>query len=552
MFEPADRFATGPTVPAPLDGVMPEFTLERARTVALVVVVLGGLLVTPGVALADDAEEPRFEAYSNARTLVPGQTSNLSVTLVNDDDDPDTPVMPAENVRASMTAGDTPFTVHSGPRSVGRVREGRPTRASFRVSVPTDVEPGRYRLPVELDYEYTYYGHRPDGNRTVSDVDDESETVYVAVLVEDRAYFSVENTAAAVPVGATGPVTLSIRNTGTEPASDATVRLQSSTPAVRFDGANRTSRFVGQWEPGEVRNVTADATAIPAAERRRYPLEARVAYTDADDAARQSRPLPVGVRPRPEQSFSLSTRRSTLTVGEEGTVTARVRNAGPRTVRDATIRVADTGPTVVPLEPSIALGTLEPNESTRVAFPFEVSESAEAVPRQFTFRVSYDDADDTRQTARPLTATVRTNPERDQFRVQKLSANVTAGTTDTVRVRVTNRGDETVTSVNARAFGSDPLGVPDDTAFAARLAPGESTTMTFGVDAPGSALSKAYPLTIDLAYVDEAGDHRLSNQHDVPVSVVRPERTVPKSWLAGGAVAAVVLLGAGVWRYRRR
>lgn len=530
---------------------MPEFTLERARTVALVVVVLGGLLATPGVALADDPEEPRFEAYSNEMTLVPGQTSNLSVTLVNDDD-PDTPVMPAENVRATMTSGTTPFTVYSGPRPMGSVREGRPTRASFRVSVPADVDPGRYRLPVELDYEYTYYRQRPDGNRTVSDVDDESETVYVTVVVEDRAYFSVENTSAAVPVGATGPVTLSIRNTGTEPASDATVRLQSSTPAVRFDGANRTSRFVGAWEPGEVRNVTVDATATPAAERRSYPIEARVAYADADDAPRRSRPMSVGVRLRPEQSFSLSTRRSSLAVGEEGAVTARVRNTGPRTVRDATIQVADTGPTVVPLEPSIALGTLEPNESTRVTFPFEVSESAEAVPRQFTFRVSYDDADDDRQTARPLTATVRTTPERDQFRVRKLSANVTAGTTDTVSVRVTNRGDEPVTSVNARAFGSDPLGVPDDTAFATRLAPGESTTMTFGVDAPGPALSKAYPLTIDLAYVDADGDHRLSNQHDVPVSVVRPDRTVPKPWLAAGVVAAVVLVGAGAWRYRRR
>ena len=80
------------------------------------------------------------------------------------------------------------------------------------------------------------------------------------------------------------------------------------------------------------------------------------------------------------------------------------------------------------------------------------------------------------------------------------SPTVTAGSTETVEVTVTNTGDGTMHDAVARINANTPFETDDDTAYIGELAPGESRTVTFTVSVDDAATSKAYSLDTTIKY----------------------------------------------------
>ena len=503
------------------------------RFAFLLVLVLVGLVVAPSIALG--AEDPHIETEVPEDTVVPGQTTQLAVEFLNDAADLDDQVKPATDVYATMKSGDTSFSVLSGSHRLAPLQDGQPVVDQFRIRVPQNAEAGTYRLPIELEYVY--------------DRDEaETTTVYATVRIEKRASFSIVDVRDALEVGESGSVAVTVENDGTENVSDATVTLRSATGNVVFGSSSATTAYVGNWSVGDRETVIVDASAPTSADAGNYSLSAIVEYENAEGFARTAAPKTLGVTVAPERDqFILEDVEHSLRVGEEGELSMTVTN-GEEAVSDAVLRLTGVGTNVHPLSTEYAIGDLEAGESVPVSFPIEVSESAKATPRQFGLTMEYENADgDTRAQSLSVQATLE--PERDRFVIEPQNVTVRAGSGGTITVAVTNNGDTPVQDVNAKLFTNDPLSSGDDEAYIQSLGPGETTKIAFGLSAAGTAIEKAYPVSMDFQY-DADGDSKLSKTYQVPISVTERESSGPSPWLFVGAAAVLVL--AAYLLYRRR
>jgi len=485
------------------------------------------------------AEDPQFQTYVSEPTLEPGQTTQLTVQIENDNPDPDQRVDTAQEAHATMLEGDTPFSVNSGVRLLGDMRDGQRFTVDFSLSVPKNIDAGTYRIPIRLTY------------RVGGDDDRETSIVYAQVRVKDHARFQVVDVTSDTQVGDTGTVAVQLQNVGSENASDASVALQSSNAAVTFGQASSASRYVGNVDVNETVTVEYETSVASDAEARPYALTANVEYDDPDGNQQQSAPLAVGVTPLEAQSFSLSNVQSNVRVGEEGTLEVTVTNDGPQTVSDAVVRIENPGMNIDRLETEYAVGTLESGQSTTVRFPLEVATAAEPGPKQFVLRVDYVNNDDDPRQSDGLRTRVDVAEQRDRFGLDPVSTTLEVGQSGELVLAVTNNGDDTVSNVNAKLFADDPIGASDDEAFITELEPGETDRISFGVSAAGGALEKAYPVSLDFQY-DVGTDTKLSKTYTVAVDVTTPEDSggLPIPYIVGGLI--VVLAIAGYVYYQRR
>lgn len=507
------------------------------RRFTTLLLVLALLLAPQSVAASHD---PHFSTTVPEPVLVPGETQQLTIQLSNEADDPDVSAETAHDVEVTVSGGDSPIDVRSGPRTLGTMRDGDTRSVSVAVDVPATIDAGTYALPVEVSY--------------VNDGERKTATVNATVRIKDRAFFRVENTSSSVAVGGTGTVSVTLTNVGSQSAHAAAVTLSSTSSDVRFGRSAAASRFVGDWAPGETRTLTYEVTVADSAEPLPYTLEARVVYENAEGDTRQSRPLRVGLEPLPEPDVRVRDVTADLRVGDDGEVTATVVNRGDRPIEGVVVDLSTALSTVDVGDASVALGTLEPGDTATVTFDVSVSEAASAGPRQFDVLVSYrDDAGERRQLD-PLEIRVAIGEEQPTFAVEPADASLRAGSSGTLRVTITNRESQRLSDVSVKLYANDPISADDDEAFVASLKPGESVTLVFGVSVAGDALEKSYPVKFDVRYDDADGDTHVSDTYQVPVQVTSSGGGgLPVSPLVavGAGVLAVVLLGVAAVLLRR-
>ncbi|QZP38647.1 COG1361 S-layer family protein [Halobaculum magnesiiphilum] len=493
-----------------------------------------------GVVAAD--EDPRFETDVAEPVIQPGTTQELTIELTNDAADRDDRVEAAIDVNA--TVGDIDgIEVLSSTRDLGRMGDGATRSVTVQIDVAADIPGGEHRVPITVKYR---------------DEDDEdevvTETVYATVRVQERARFEIEDVESAAPVGGSGTVSATVRNVGGETATNAVLALQSGNSDLSFGDSANARRFVGTLAPNETRTVEVDATLVDSAETREYAVDATVEYETEGGESATSRPLSFGVLPLPEQTFGVDDLASTLRVGEEGQVTGTVTNTGEETVTNAVVLFEASNPNVSPLEPEVAVGTLEPGESAEFAFDVEVSDAAEAGPRQFTLRVQYRDTEGTRRTGDSIDAPVSIAESRDEFAVSPVNGTFEVGGGGTLTLEVTNNRDEIVRDVSAKLFLDAPLSSSDDEGFIAELAPGETREVTFALSMAGGAIDgKTYPASVDFRYETADGDTLISDTYEVPIEAAAPGGNgLPLGAIGVAAVVVALGLVGGVYLRRNR
>lgn len=487
---------------------------------AVVAVLLLSSAVAPGVVAGDD---PRFEAHTGSAVVTPGQPAEISVTLQNDAADPEDTVDPAHDVTTTMRAGDTPFTVTSGTRVLGTVRDGRPVTTTFAITVPQNVDPGTYHVPIDVTYEY-------DGD------DRATETVHATVTVPDRAAFAVVGTESEVPVGGDGPVSVTIENVGTEAASDATVEVAARTSAIRFDGSPTAARYVGSWAPGETRTVTLSATAAPTAEAGTYPLTGTVAFDDADGNRRHSAPLPVAARTT-AHPFDVDLVESTLQVAGDGVATVAVTNAGSEAVDGVALDIVATGPHLQPSQITYPLGHLDAGATAEARVPIAVATAAESGPRELTTRVTYADSEGEEITGETRSVVVPVSP-RQSFDVAVLENTLRVDREGELRVEVRNTGDRPVHDATLRLSDTGPAIHPEQHEYAiGSLDPDQTATATYSIDVADGATPTPRFVSLALTYDDADGDRRTAKPQVVHVDVA-PETALFEMRVVDGSIPA--------------
>ncbi|RLM59379.1 sialidase [Halobellus sp. Atlit-31R] len=527
----------------------------------LLLLVVVAAVPVPIVAIEDVTGSPAISVQSPDNEFLPGEEGTLSVYLTNEgslqSSGPAQYVERVTTARATtvqVRSGSSPIEVNTGTYPVGNVPEGRTGPIPVSITVPEGTPPGTYRLPVRIRYTYApkvEYGSGTDGPeyRYV----DLAKTYSLRVVVEDRPQFRVVDVDSTARVGSYGPLSMTVRNTGTESARDATLQVSSPDDEVTFGtGSAASEAYSGAWDPGENRTFAFRTRFADDALLREYPLRATVSYTDADGIERTSGALTAGVTPREEVTFDVVNLTSALYVGEPGTIHGTIQNTGPVPVANAVLHYRPTGANVAAVDTEAALGRLEPGAERDFAFEVDVGDGATATDRQLNLSVRYRDPAGNRQTSDELEPTVSVRPERDWLTVTPENATFEIDTDNRLTVRVRNSERAALTDVRARLETEPPFSSESRTAYVQRLPPGDAERLAFAVTVDEDAVPTRSSVTLNVTAERPDGERIALDSYVVPVTVVEDAGASDTTLLAAGVVAVVLALGVGWWWLGRR
>ena len=476
---------------------------------------------------------PRFSVVDTNSTATVNGQGTLEVTMQNVGDTAardSTLTLSTSSPDVSLGASE------SSTRFVSEWKEGENRTFTFDAALGDTATAGNYSLDAQIDFE------KPSG--TVGS----SPSLTVPLEAHPEMTFRVSDLQSSLSIGGTDTLSGTITNTGPMTANNAVVQF-NETPIAQAVGGGYA---VGSLAPGESAefsfrvNVDEGADAGP----RQFGIQTSFRNANGDQLRSDAVDIrvPVGAN---DPGFEIQDVESTLRVGEEGTLDGTIVNTGDDRVTDAVVRFEDPGPTVTPIEDSVAIGDLGPGEAANFSFDVEVTSSSSAGPRQFDLAVSYRDADNAARASGDIPTRAAVGPGTAEFDVDPVDGNLSAGSGGEFRVTVTNTREYTVSDLSAKIYTDSPLSTSDDEAFVDELEPGESTTITFQLSADGGATEKTYPVKMDFQYDDEEGDTIISDTYQVPVDVAGSSGGLPITLI----LVAVVLLGGaagGVLYYRRR
>ncbi|MBV0900594.1 COG1361 S-layer family protein [Haloarcula salina] len=480
----------------------------------------------------DDAAFDVVSVDSGARV---GSTGTVAVTVEN------TGKKAASEAAVTLESTNSELTVGgdtTSSRYVDTWESGEQRTLRYRVQTSEQARSEPYKFDLSVAFDDT------DGVRK------QSAATSIGVTPDREQRFVVEATDSDVSVGDSGTYNVTIRNDGPIAVSDASVTVTSQSSAITFGEAESTSQFVGAWEPGETRTVSVDADAADDARTRSYTLSASVSYDDPEGDSGVDDDLTLGIMPEPEQSFALGNVQSTLQAGDDGTLEASLTNTGDQTVRNVVLHWTSDHRNISPKVTQYAVGNLEPGESATVSFDADVSDNANAGPRQFDFVANYRNREGDRRESDTIEIQQSIDGSADEFDLQTTNASVNVGGSGTFDVTITNRANETLTNIEAKLFAESPISVSDDQAFVNALEPGESATIEFGISASGGAMTKDYPVSVDFQYEEPDGDTPVSDTYRLPISVTNTGGGgTPLTAIIGVAIVAVLAIG-GYFRFR--
>ena len=527
------------------------------------VVVISGTIALAGIGGAQSIAtsgtaqgEPDLDVHLPQDTVLPGERSQIDIQLSNNGKmdwgsaNYQEIVTSARNVRVEMEA-EGPLEVQGGEMAIGTVTTNKPRNVPLTLKVPVGTDPGTYDIDIDIKYLYTdtlWLGS------TRVDEDTESISKSVEVEVDNAPRFSIENATTDVRIGDRDTMAVTLENTGSQTAEDVRLSLESSSAKFLFGQSKADTSRVSTLEPGSNTTLKYDVTVPPEASLREFSLSGTVQYTDPDGLTGVHEGLSTGVTPLPEQTFDVGSIESTLRVGEDGEITGTIKNTGPEDVGSVVVRYADDAATLIPIEQSAAVGSLDSGESASFSLPIEVNSEAEDGSKSIDMAVSYRNTDDEKRLYDKLEVLADVAPERDQFEVALTDRTIESGGSTTISVEVTNNLDETVSDVEGRLFADDPLDTGStDTGYVESLEPGETATMIFELTAESSAVAeKSYPISFDFRYDDADGDSKLSDTTRVAMTVVEPTDDgsgLPLP-LIGGGIVLIVLIGGGYYYLR--
>ena len=461
-----------------------------------------GVLVRNTGEVEVDGPTDRFERTVQSLSLRPGAALSTTVTV---------------------KSGSAPLTVRTGEQAVAPIAVDSMQRVPIEVEVDEEATPGTYRLPVEMTYRYLDRLHIDEDDTTTYY---ETKTVErsLIVRVESAAQFEVVSvTGDGLTEGGDGEVQATVRNTGTETASNAALRLH----ATDWLTPRSSNAGIGTLDPNETATATfrVGVNDVSAGD---HAVRFSLRYDDANGVVSET-PVHTGTVTTGEgPRFGVKTSAEALYVDSTGVVTLTVRNTGDTTAQNARVQLRESSP-LVPVSGSASLGDLAPGETATTRLRVEMSDRALAGEYPLSIVVKRDDAFNDPVVTEPLSVGVDVGPERT-FETSS-AGSASAGSTTTVSFEVTNSGEAPMRNAVVRLNADSPFETDDDTAYVGRLEPGESATVQFTVSVDGAATPKAYALDTTVAF-DNAFNRRVVT--DVESTELRVEAG------SGGLLAAII------------
>jgi len=377
-----------------------------------------------------------------------------------------------------------------------------------------------------------------------------------------------------VTPGTESELTIQVSNAGDFISGDPAQReLVTTAQGTRIDltdtdvpfEVETEARSIGSVTVSEPKDVDFDITVPTGTDPGTYTLPVELEYTYTAKAVagqpnqvnvqeEQSRTIrtTVDVQVSDDPRFKISEVDDSLRVGEEGEITGQLRNVGADDARSVEVRF-DGSDTVIATTNRVAVDEIPAGESARFSIPVEVTTEAEAVPREFDLPVTYRNADTgIRGEDDDPSFRVDIGESRDTLIVEPVNPTVSAGSTKSLDLRVTNNRDETLEDIEGKLFVDDPLDSANDETFTTALEPNETTTVTVDLSASEGATIKNYPVSMDFRYTDSDGDSKLTDSYRLSIDVTEPSDDGGGLPLGPLLIGLVVVAGAGGVLWRRQ
>jgi hypothetical protein len=347
-----------------------------------------------------DVETPADQAMAT------GYLTATGITLVP-------PCTTAIGISVTLTSSSSSIEVVGGEVALGTLSRGMSTiqPVTFQLYVQENAEPGTYKLDLKFEYQYLKDvdwlnpgGTTPQfdfhwGNR----VQDEEITITVV-----GTYFSaVVTQTEGIRAGATGTITLDIKNSGAREAYDVTAEIVPGSSVSPIGQAS----FLGDM-PGDSSVTTQLRASVSSkAIAQNSSVDILISYKDARDVPRQSL-LTIGVMIQAKLNFEVQPVQveGSLTPGSEKIITIPIVNAGDYEAEDAIARINIVNPfATAPFsttDDTAFIGTLQPGETGLAEFRISVDSDALPGPYMLEVQVEYFDSLGNSYTSDTIRATV--------------------------------------------------------------------------------------------------------------------------------------------------
>lgn len=197
----------------------------------------------------------------------------------------------AVGILATLKSDNPNINVKSGPQEAGTLKQGKQSSSptKFTIEINKDAPAGIYPLTLDLSYQYQnnvqVSGDEFDsttGLVTNKEVgiwyENKTQTQTINIEVKKEPYFEATNITGDLYPDEGGMLYVTYKNTGEEPAKDATVRVSAADPFSTTDD----QAYLGTLKPGESAVAAFDMDVDDTATPKPYSLSSEIFYEDTD------------------------------------------------------------------------------------------------------------------------------------------------------------------------------------------------------------------------------------------------------------------------------
>ena len=366
------------------------------------------LLAAP--VMADEKQlfgSPKLSAaISGTNEFTPGEDVTLTVKVQNTGvtdvtivqssiikaaDKPNT----AKLLVVGLSPGTAPVTVKTDPQMVGDLLGGSSVSATFSVKISKYASGGVYSLPLMLSYQYLNTADQVSFDTVRYWYYDENITLPLPITIKPGVTLDVRETRAEqLNVGTEGYVVVRITNAGSEYARSAVAKLEREgvSPLIPTDA----SVYIGNFGPGESREIRFKAAVSSDAEAQDYPVDIRVDYTNSEGDSASSDTVTVGVPVGAKIGFSVVSSVPRVNPGQMVPLEVVYQNTGSAAVYHAEARISAVDP-FTSNDDTAYLGDLAPGQTGTARFEMTVDSGATPKSYGLDSEIRYRDALDNSQ-----------------------------------------------------------------------------------------------------------------------------------------------------------
>ena len=229
-----------------------------------------------------------------------------------------------------------------------------------------------------------------------------------------------------------------------------------------------------------------------------------------------------------------------ISVGAEGYLNLKIKNAGFDDGKKATVRLIRNGNSpVIPTDSNVYIGDFPRNGTVTCRYKVAISSDAENQTYPVDVVVSYENNDGDMVTSASDTIGVSVLGKLT-FAVISDPVNVTPGSENVIAIQYRNTGTQTAYHAQASLSAVDPFTSSDNNAYLGDLKPGDTAIAQFRVSTDSAATAQDHALDTEVRYRDALDNSQVSDTFKVDIHVV------PSSQATGIIAFLPVLLLAAV------